>query len=129
MDLQSKKTKVNKKANDLFEFLTKTENFKNVIPVSSDNIEITEDAIKFSMKGMPAIKLAYDEKLPHHTIKLKAVNDMFPVYITCKIQELDDKSSEAQLFLDAEINMMMGMMIKKPLQDLLDTLADKMGSL
>jgi len=33
------------------------------------------------------------------------------------------------LFFDGEINMMMAMMIKKPLQNLLDTLAEKMSLL
>ena len=129
MELQSKKTVVNKTAEELFQFLTHTENFKNVLPENVEGFEVREDSFKFSYKGMPAIKLEYAEKTPFHTVKLKAVNDMFPVFLTCKITEKDSQQSEAQLFFDGEINMMMAMMIKKPLQDLLDILADRMSAL
>lgn len=129
MDLQSEKTKVNKSAKDLFEFLTKTENFKAILPDNLTGFEVSEDSFKFSMSGMPAIRLAYSEKTPNHTVQLKATSDAFPVFLTCKINEVSDNQCEAQLFFEGEINMMMAMMIKKPLQNLLDTLAEKMSLL
>lgn len=129
MDIQSKKTIVNKSAEELFNFLTQTENFKKILPDSVEGFEVHDNYFKFSYKGMPSIKLEYAEKTPFQTVQLKAVSDMFPVFLTCKMEEKEAQQTEAQLFFTGEINMMMAMMIKKPLQDLLDTLAEKMSTL
>ncbi len=126
MNQQSEISKVNKSAAELYEFLTNTENFKKILPDNLTGFEVSEDSFKFSMSGMPAIRLVYSEKSPNHTVQLKAASDAFPVFLTCKIKEIDEKQSEAQLFFEGDINMMMAMMIKKPLQNLLDTLAEKM---
>jgi carbon monoxide dehydrogenase subunit G len=129
MNLQSEKTTVNKSAKELFELLSSTENFKNLLPSDIDGVEVFEDAIKVSLKGLPAIKLYYTEKTPFETIQLKVAGDAFPIFLTCKIKETENGKSEAQLFFDGEINMMMAMMIKGPLQDLLNTLSEKMSLL
>ncbi len=126
MNQQSEITKVNKSAAELYEFLTITENFKKILPDNLTGFEVSEDAFKFSMSGMPDIRMVYSEKSPNHTVQLKVVSDAFPVFLTCKIKEIDEKQSEAQLFFEGEINMMMAMMIKRPLQNFLDTLAEKM---
>jgi carbon monoxide dehydrogenase subunit G len=126
MNLQSNKTKVNKSSKELFEFLIDTSHFKDLMPDSLEGFEVTEDSFKFDLKGMPPIKMVYTEKTPHHTIGLKVASDAFPIFLTCKIAALTANQCEVQLFMEGEINMMMAMMIKKPLQNLLDTLAEKM---
>lgn len=129
MNLQSEKSQVNKSAQELFEFLTNTANFKALLPNDLSGFEVGEDSFKFSMSGMPAIKMVYTEKVPNSKVQLKAAGDAFPVYLTCHIKEGSDQHCEAQLFFEGEINMMMAMMIKKPLQNLLDTLAGKLSEL
>lgn len=129
MNLQSEKSQVNKSAQELFEFLTNTANFKALLPNDLTGFEVSEDSFKFSMSGMPAIRMIYTEKIPNTKVQLKAAGDAFPVFLTCSIKELSERTCEAQLFFDGDINMMMAMMIKKPLQNLLDTLAEKMSLL
>lgn len=127
MDLQGNKIIVNKSAAVLFEFLTNTSNFSKILPENLSEFEVTEDSFKFSMSGMPAIKMVYSEKIPNEKVQLKAASDVFPVYLTCLLQATSENQCEAQLFFNGEINMMMAMMIKKPLQNLLDVLTEKMA--
>jgi len=129
MNLESSKTTVLKSTQALFLYLTDLENFKNILPDSLEEFSVSGDSFKFALKGMPAIRLAFDEKQEFDLIKLKATSDKLPVFLTCKLSKLTDSQSQVQLFFDGDINPMMAMMIKKPLQNLLDTLAEKMGAL
>ncbi len=129
MNLESPKSTVDKSQKELFEFLTNLENFKSILPDSLEEFSVRDDSFKFQLKGMPAIRLAFVEKQEFEIIKLKATSDSFPVYLTCRIIPISETQSEAQLFFDGEVNAMMAMMLKKPLQNLLNDLAGKMGAL
>ncbi len=129
MNLESPKSTVNKTQKDLFEFLTNTTNYKQLLPDSLEEFDANENSFKFSLKGMPAIRLAFSEKVEHDTIKLKATSDNFPVFLICKIEQIAENKASVQLFFEGDINPMMALMIKKPLQNLLNTLAEKMSTL
>lgn len=129
MNLESPKTRVQKSAEDLYRLLTDVANYEKLLPDSLESFETGEDSFKFSLKGMPAIRLAFEEKTPYEYIRLKATADNLPVFLSCKIESIGLQEVNAQLFIDADINPMMAMMLKKPLQKLLDTLANKMDEL
>jgi len=129
MNIESQQKIVQKSQKELFEFLTDVANFKNILPDSLEEFESNEDSFKFALKGMPAVRLKFEKKQAFDMIKLKATSDSFPIYLTCKILPVSDSESKAQLFFDGEINAMMAMMLKKPLQNLLDGLVEKMEEL
>ncbi len=129
MNLESTKTLVQKSQEALYYYLTDVANYKTILPDSLESFEVKGDSFVFSLKGMPAIRLSFAEKVPHSFIRLQATADNLPVFLSCKIQTLSDKSAEAQLFIEADLNPMMAMMLKKPLQKLIDTLAEKMADL
>lgn len=129
MNLESNKTNVQKSQKELFAFLTDLENFKSILPDSLEEFSVSDDSFKFQLKGMPAIRLAFDTKKEFDLIKLKATSDTFPIFLICKINAISETQSEAQLFFEGEINAMMAMMLKKPLQNLLDGLVGKMGEM
>jgi len=87
------------------------------------------DSFKFKLKGMPVVRLKFAEKQAYDLLKLKATSDSFPIYLTCKIVPVSNSESKTQLFFEGEINAMMAMMLKKPLQNLLDSFVEKMGAL
>jgi carbon monoxide dehydrogenase subunit G len=129
MNLESPKINVKKTQKELFEFLMNTRNFEQLLPDSLEEFKANDDSFKFALKGMPAIRLAFTEKIEYDIIKLKATSDSFPVFLICKINSVDEKKASVQLFFEGKINPMMAMMIKKPLQNLLDTLSEKIGVL
>jgi carbon monoxide dehydrogenase subunit G len=129
MHLESQVTNVEKSQKELYDFLTDLSNFEKILPETLEEFEVREDSFKFALKGMPAIRLAFETKQEFKLIKLKATSNSFPVLLICKIRSISAAQSEVQLFFEGEINAMMAMMIKKPLQNLLDGLVGKMGEL
>lgn len=129
MNLHSDKKIVQQSQQALFERLSNPENFEALFPDNLEEFSVREDSFKFKLQGMPAIRLVLEEKRAYDLIKLKAVSDDFPVFLNCHLQAVDDAKTEVQLTFDAEINAMMAMMIKKPIQNLLDTLVEGMVQL
>jgi hypothetical protein len=111
----------------LFHYLTDLANFKNLLPDDIEEFSVKEDSFKFALKGMPAIRLAITDKREYDLIRLQATSEKMPVTLLCRIEPIDDAQARVQLFFEAAVNPMMAMMIKKPLQNLLHTLAKKMG--
>ena len=66
MKLESKKTIVNKSAQETFNFLNNVENFKALMPENISKFEVLDnDKFLFALKGMPEIVLNV-RKLQNH---------------------------------------------------------------
>jgi len=92
---------------------------------SIKNFESTETTCSFKMKGMPALNLELGEKTPFSKISLTTKGSQVPFSLDCFITEKGDQC-QARLEINAELNMMMKMMVEKPLTQFLDVLASKM---
>lgn len=124
MNLESKKAFINKSQKDFFAFLTNLSNFKQLMPENIEKFEVEGDSFLFSLKGMPEIRLVLDAKQEFDKITLKAASSKLNFYLTTVIDSVSEKSCNAQLFFEGDFNPMMAMMVKKPLQKFIDTLAE-----
>lgn len=125
MNLESKKTTVQKSQKEFFNFLTeKLENFKTLMPENVEHFSVEGASFLFGLKGMPEIRMVVKEKEPHHKVVLGAASSKLDFTITTEINELSEKSCEIQLFFEGEFNPMMAMMIKKPIQNFIEALAE-----
>ncbi|MEZ4859265.1 MAG: SRPBCC family protein [Flavobacteriaceae bacterium] len=130
MEIRSKKTIVNKNAQEVFLFLKDVKNFKTLMPDNISKFEvIREDAFVFALKGMPEIALETKETEPYSKIVLGAISDKIPFTLTGTIQEVSQNSAEVELLFSGEFNAMMAMMIKSPITKFLETLTDKLEAL
>jgi len=130
MNLESKKSTVDKSAQYLFDALSDVKNFEQLMPESIAKFEVLdENAFIFGLKGMPEIKLKMKEKVPVSKIVLGAASDKLPFTLTAIIKSVTENSSEVQLFFEGEFNAMMAMMIKGPISKFIETLAGNMGKL
>ncbi len=129
MNLESKKTIINKSQKEFFEFLTDLSNFEQLMPENTDKFEVDGESFLFSLKGMPEIRLMVKEKQEFDKIILGAASSKLNFYLTAIINKVTDNSCETQLLFDGEFNAMMAMMVKKPLQKFIDTLTDNAGKL
>jgi hypothetical protein len=127
MNLESPKITVNKSSRELFDYLSKVENFEKIMPENTDRFEPSDDGFVFALKGMPEIKLRMMESETPGRIVLGSTNDKFPFSLTADIQELEEEKCEAQLLFSGEFNPMVAMMVKNPLQRFIDTLAENIG--
>jgi len=129
MNLESKKTVINKSQKDFFEFLSNLKNFEKLMPENTDKFEVDGESFLFSLKGMPEIRLVVKEKQEFDKIILGAASSKLNFSLTAIINKVSETSCEAQLLFDGEFNAMMAMMVKSPLQKFIDTLTDNAGKL
>lgn len=122
MNLESPKVTVQKTSQEIFDFLSKVENFEDIMPENIDKFETSDDSFKFALKGMPEIRLKMQEQDAPKKIVLGSTSDKFPFTLTADIENDTDTSSNVQLKFDGEFNPMVAMMVKGPLQKFINTL-------
>ena len=116
---------INRSAEDFFNKVGNLNNLKDIMPSSIRDFESTETTCSFKMKGMPTLNLELEEKIPFSKISLTAKGSQVPFSLDCFITEKGEQC-QARLEINAELNMMMKMMVEKPLTQFLDVLAAKM---
>ena len=127
MNLESPKVTINKNAQQVFEFLTKVENFEQIMPESKQKFEkLSDEKFLFQLKGMPEIVLKQKDQTSPNKVVLGAASDKLPFTLTADINQTSENESETQLVFDGEFNPMMAMMIKKPLQNFINALAENL---
>ena len=119
---------VNRTAEELFKKIGDLNNLEELMPSTIQNFESTESTCSLKMKGLPVLNLKLAEKIPHSKISLTAEGSQIPFSLDCFITAKDTQC-QARLEINAELNMMMKMMVEKPLTKFLDLLASKMASL
>jgi carbon monoxide dehydrogenase subunit G len=130
MNLETPKIVINKPQTELFEYLTKADNFKSIMPDGIEKFEVlNEKSFLFQLKGMPVIQLAFKEKIPSERIILEADGGKFPFSLTAHFVALEAEKTEFQLKFDGEFNAMMAMMIKSPINKFIQSLSDNFGKL
>lgn len=115
---------------NLFDKLSVIENFETLMPESVSKFElINSESFLFSIKGMPTFKLKIEEKLTSKKIVLKSVESKITFYLIGFIKESDDKNSTFQIEFKGQLNPMMEMMVKTPLQTFIDDLSKNVKNL
>ena len=116
---------INRTAENFFNKIGDLNNLKDIMPSSIKDFESSETTCSFKMKGMPALNLELGEKIPFSRITLTAKGSQVPFSLDCFITEKGEQC-QARLEINAELNMMMKMMVEKPLTQFLDALSSKM---
>ena len=123
--IESQQVEVNKSAEEIFNFISDFNNFSQLMPSSVKDLETTEETCSFSLKGMPTIKLKVGEKTPFSLVSMVADGGQIAFSLNCALEE-DGDNCKAKLFFEAELNMMMKMMVEKPLTNFLNILVDRL---
>ena len=129
MNLETKKSVINKSQKEFFEFLTNLHNFEQLMPENTTKFEVDGDSFIFGLKGMPEIRLVVKEKQEFDKIVLGAASSKLNFSLTAAIHKVTENTCEAQLLFEGDFNPMMAMMVKGPLQKFIDTLTDNASKL
>lgn len=127
MNISGTKVVVKKSQKETFEFLSDLKNFEQLMPESIQKFEVDGDSFIFGLKGMPEIRLVLKEKTEFSNITLGAASSKLSFELVANIDEVNETTSEVQLDFNGEFNMMMAMMVKKPLTSFIDTLTENLG--
>ena len=124
MKLNSKVNNINISDSQLFEKLTAIENYKKIMPENISKFEIiNNETLIFSLKGMPAIKLIIGEKNSPSKIVMNSSESKIIFSLTVNIQKIDNDNCSFELEFNGDLNPMIQMMVKSPLQSFIDDLS------
>lgn len=129
MNIQGNRVVVEKSQQETFEFLTDLKNFEQLMPESIQKFEVDGDSFIFGLKGMPEIRLVLKESTEFSNIVLGAASSKLDFELIADIAAIDEESSEVQLDFKGQFNMMMAMMVKKPLTSFIEALSDNIDKL
>lgn len=129
MKLESKITKITSSDERIYNFLTDFNNFKDLIPADKiQNWQADENSCRFSINPIGETGVQIIEKVPHKLIKLTGIEDSkFNFTFWVQLKQVAENDTRIKLTLNADLNPMLQMMAKKPLQDFLDKLADQLA--
>jgi len=127
-NFKSPEVEINVSAEVLYNKLSNVNNLRNILPPQVSEFESTEDSCCFKMGGMPTIHLEIKEKIPNSKISLLAKDSKVPFTLECNISE-NGNMAKATLEINAELNMMMKMMLEKPLANFLNSASEGLKKL
>jgi len=129
MNLESPKVSTRKNQQEMFDFLSNVENYKQIMPENMEKFEVrSSDTFLFSLKGMPDIALQIKETKEPELVVLGSTSDKFDFTLEANIEPAVD-GSNVQLFFNGKFNAMMAMMVKGPLTKFINVLSENISKL
>ena len=123
--IESQQVTVNKSSEEIYNFISNFNNFNKLMPSSVKNLETTEETCSFSLEGMPTIRLKIGDKTPFTNVSMIADGGQIDFSLNC-VLESDGGNCKARLFFEGELNIMMKMMVEKPLTNFLNILVQRL---
>lgn len=127
IQLESKTAIAKANQEKVYDYLSDFRNMENLLPKDiMNNVEVHEHNCKFEMNGIGTIGLMISEKIPYSQIRITGTEKGsadFTLLINLTTQS--ENSSGVKFLLNANLNLFLEIMAKKPLQQFIDMLADK----
>jgi hypothetical protein len=128
MQLESKKVSCSSSPEEIFTHLDKNfKHYKEVMPEEVEHFEADETSFVFGLKGMPHLRLVAGESTPNSKIVLTAASSKLEFDLTLNL-EPSGNGTQAWFYFEGQFNAMIQMMVKKPLQQFIDKLADQLAA-
>ena len=125
MLIQSQYVDNSKSEQELFAIVSDMRNIPALLPEQAVNVQADEDNLSFTVQGMGSIALRVSQRITYSLVQLVPVGKVpFPFVLSIKIAGLGN-NCRVMYEIDAELNPLMAMMAKRPLQNLVDLMAQK----
>ncbi len=125
--IESEKVEVNNSSENIFNYLSDFNNFKQLMPPQVTNWTSTTEDCSFTINGMATIGMKIIDKTPFTKITISSNGKVpFEFKLFVLITGTVANSCIGQLVFESELNMMMKMMVEKPLTNFFNMLAQKM---
>ena len=125
MLIQSQYVDNSKSEQEIFAIVSDMRNIPALLPEQAINVQANEDNLSFTVQGMGSIALRVSQRITYSLIQLVPVGKVpFPFVLSIKIAGLGN-NCRVMYEVDAELNPLMAMMAKRPLQNLVNMMAEK----
>ena len=129
--LESRIGKIDNNEENVYNFLSDFNNFKELIPGDKiKNWESSSDSCRFTIESIGEARMQIVEKQPNKLIKVSSqVNNNIDFNFWIQLKQVGDNDTRIKLTIKADVNPMLQMVAKKPLQTFLDSLIDQIEKL
>lgn len=125
MLIQSEYVDCSKSEQEFFTLMSDMRNIPALLPEQVINVNADEDNLSFTVQGMGSIALRVSQRITYSLIQLVPVGKTpFQFVLSIKIAGLGN-NCRVMYEIDAELNPLMSMMAKRPLQNLVNMMAEK----
>jgi carbon monoxide dehydrogenase subunit G len=127
LKIESKIGKVNQSDEHIYNFLNDFNHFSSLVPQDRvKNWEATSDSCRFSLDGLGHIGMKIIEREPYQLIKVTGdENSQFDFLFWIQLKRMAETDTRIKLTLHADINPMLQLMAKKPLQKFIDLMVEQ----
>jgi carbon monoxide dehydrogenase subunit G len=128
--IETKKVEVNQSREEVFKFLSDFDNFEKLMPSTVTKWNSTSTECSFTLNGMATIGMAIKGSVPPSTINIVSHGkNPFEFTLRIDLEEAPENKTFVQLFLEAEINPFLKMMVEKPLEGFFNILTVKLKAM
>lgn len=125
MLIQSEYVDSSKSEQEFFGIVSDMRNIPHLLPEQVINVKADEDNLSFTVQGMGSLALRVSQRITYSLIQLVPVGKTpFQFVLSIKIAGLGN-NCRVMYEIDAELNPLMSMMAKRPLQNLVNMMAEK----
>ncbi len=125
MLIQSEYVDCSKSEQEFFALMSDMRNIPALLPEQIINVKADEDNLSFTVQGMGSLALRVSQRITYSLIQLVPVGKTpFQFVLSIKIAGLGN-NCRVIYEIDAELNPLMSMMAKRPLQNLVNMMAEK----
>lgn len=128
MIFKSNWVKSQRSEKELFEYIGDMNNMPPILPEQVVNITSDNDNLAFTIQGMGSIALRVLNRTPNNLIQLSPVGKT-PFQFVLNVHVRGGEQTECCFEIDAQLNPLMQMMASRPLQNLVNMMAESLGNL
>ena len=116
----------------VYTFLSDFNNIEQLMPEQIVNWQSDKESCSFTIKGMADLHLVYSKKEPNHLVEVIPVGKT-PIQFTLSIRlephGADENQTDGIVEVDANLNPMMAMVAKSPLENLVNAMRKKLNEI
>jgi hypothetical protein len=129
--IESKKVEIKRNVEFVYEYLSDFTHFSMVANDKIENFKATQDRCSFTIKGMTDMGLKIISRMPNESITITNDTDVpssMPLnfLIIFEFEKIEPYVSKVVVKMELDANPMIAMMVKKPLEKFVNSLADGM---
>lgn len=129
MDFRSEWKSLNETAEQYYSFFRNLNNLEQLMPEQIINWKSDEDHCSFTIKGMTDLALKVEQGVPNQLIRLVPEGKTpFEFDMTIHFRKINN-CAESCVQISADLNPMLSMLAKRPLQNLVEIMVDKMATI
>lgn len=129
--IESKKVEIKRNVEFVYEYLADFTHFSMVANDKIENFKATQDRCSFTIKGMTDMGLKIISRMPNESITISNDTDVpssMPLnfLIIFEFERIEPYVTKVIVKMELDANPMIAMMVKKPLEKFVNSLADGM---